>query len=478
MLNLAIIVPNNRCPGWITELAERLRSVPKTRVTLIPVGGRIQISLAARIYLKLVNKLMPGHRGLLAEGPSSNSEPVSGPIDILLDPGFCPDEVLQQWKPAVSYRLMIGTSGALHPLAGLHEWVNGFPVTNARLVNTVNGEIIASGCTRTFLTSYPKHLSRVLCMAINLVQDQFKKRDQPIQPTPANQSVTTNQDTMVLKAFLITFTRSFNKLLRQLLRDDRWLLKTGDEQSWKEKGSSGLRYLESPANTFWADPFMVKQDGKTYLFVEDCPVETGKGHLSCIVLDKDGKQELAGKILDKPYHLSYPNVFRFNDRWYMIPESSANLTIDLYECVEFPFNWRHVRSLLSGIRAFDSTLLWKDGKVWLFCTVCRHEAASPDDDLCIFYSEDLLHGTFIPHRLNPVKSDPYSARPAGAFQCSGETIIRPAQIGVPLYGHALAFNQVLELSETAFNEVTLNNTYPGTGELAVHTLNRAEGEVV
>lgn len=478
MLNLAIIVPKAQCPGWITELSERLRSVPGLRVTQIPYGARIRISLAARIYLKLVNKLMPGHLGLLAESAHAMTAPDPGQLDVLLDPGFCQNVDLKQWKASAYYRLHIGTSGAIHPLGGLHEWVNGSSVTHARLVNTESGQAIASGCTRTFLTSYPKHRSRVLCMAINLVQDHFTKGNlinAPVQTEPFPQ---VGEMTPILPAYVATFNRSINKLIRQLFRDDRWLLKTGDEASWKKNGSSGLRILESPVNTFWADPFMVKDHGKTYLFVEDCPVKTGKGHLSCIVLDEKGNQESARKILDKPWHLSYPNVFRFNEKWYMIPESSANQTIDLFECEAFPFKWKHIRTLLSGIRAFDSTLLWKDGKVWLFCTVCRHEAASPDDDLFIYHSDDLLNGTFVSHRLNPVKSDPHSARPAGAFQRYGDTIIRPAQIGVPVYGHAIAFNQLLELSETDFKEVLLDNTYPDVGELAMHTINKADNQIV
>ena len=162
----------------------------------------------------------------------------------------------------------------------------------------------------------------------------------------------------------------------------------------------------------------------------------------------------------------------------MIPESSEHLTVDLYESEEFPFRWTHRKTLLSGIRAFDSTLLRKDGKIWLFCTVCRHKAASPDDDLHIYYTDDLLNGDWTPHRLNPVKSDPYGARPAGAFWETDGEIYRPAQRGVPAYGSAMVINKITTLNELEFSETTIQILKPGNGFSAMHTLNGDKEQVI
>ena len=49
----------------------------------------------------------------------------------------------------------------------------------------------------------------------------------------------------------------------------------------------------------------------------------------------------------------------------MVPESSENNDVRLYECVEFPTKWKLKKILLKDISAVDSMVLFKDEK-W-FC---------------------------------------------------------------------------------------------------------------
>ncbi len=486
MIEVGIIVPNSNCPGWLIELVHRVSEIQGIKVHCIPVEKKSHVGPLAGAFLKLADRIMPGDKRLLTKGPPPGTSKSPSQLRLLIDPGSCSPEELSRWPATEVLRMMIGQTNAMDPLAGLSEWVSGIPVTHAVLVNLKDDSFVASACTRTFLTSFPKHASRVYCMLVNLIHDHLKKNvakdgsitQRQIPPFPFGPAPTPHGNILATKAFLVTLSRVFNKIRRQLFKDDRWVLKTGSAQAFRTGGPQELKFLESPANTFWADPFIIHENGKTYVFVEDCPASTGKGHLSCIVLGAEGEPGSVEKILDKPYHLSYPNVFRYNDKWYMIPESSENLTIDLYESTDFPFKWIHRKTLLSDIRAFDSTLLWKDGRIWLFCTVCRHAAASPDDDLFIFHTDDLLEGNWIPHQLNPVKSDPYTSRPAGAIWRSGDEIFRPAQTGVPVYGHALVINKILELTTSTFRETTIESFLPGPGYLAMHTLNNAGDQVV
>ena len=68
------------------------------------------------------------------------------------------------------------------------------------------------------------------------------------------------------------------------------------------------------------------------------------------------------KILEKDYHLSYPFVFEDNNEIFMIPESKENKTIDLYKCIDFPYKWKHEKTLINNIMAVDATVLFKDNK--------------------------------------------------------------------------------------------------------------------
>ena len=79
------------------------------------------------------------------------------------------------------------------------------------------------------------------------------------------------------------------------------------------------------------------------------------------------------KIIEKPYHLSYPFVFSYDNEFYMIPETGSNSTIELYKCLEFPEKWEMAAILMKDVRAYDTTILHKDGKWWLFTNICENE---------------------------------------------------------------------------------------------------------
>ena len=128
--------------------------------------------------------------------------------------------------------------------------------------------------------------------------------------------------------------RLLNEAFKRLLLRDTWFLLL----SFHKGISDGFKTFEAlipPKDRFWADPHPVQQGGKYYIFIEEFLHATGKGHISVIELDESGKWETPVKVLEKGYHLSYPFVFQWADKFYMVPESGGNLTIDLYESSRF-----------------------------------------------------------------------------------------------------------------------------------------------
>jgi len=468
-------------------MASRLEQIPGLSIRFLHVNPIQKPGLLERLFLVSINWLMPGNKELQLERPSPNEGVSTDLPDILLDPCACPATVPEKWPSSEIIQIQIDNRPALHPLAGLRAWTSGDEVTRARLVELKSGKTLATRMTRTFLTSWPKHSSRVLSMVMDMVEDFMCKGAEtptgftgksPEYEYSDEHDASVKGTIPIITAILATGSRIIQKAAKRLFRDERWILGLGPQATVEAEGLPALKELVPPRNCFWADPFIVSEAGKSYIFIEELPLATGRGHLSCVPLDENGKAGKAVRILEKPYHLSYPNVFMLDEKWYMIPESSENLTVDLYECEGFPFKWIHRKTLLSGIRAFDSTLLWHNGKVWLFCTVCRHPTGSPDDNLHIFYSDNLLNGAWIPHRMNPVKSNPYNSRPAGAFWRSGDDILRPAQRGVPAYGSATVVNKLTALDETSFSETTVKVLLPEKGYSAMHTLNRSSDRLV
>ena len=90
-------------------------------------------------------------------------------------------------------------------------------------------------------------------------------------------------------------------------------------------------------------------------FFEEVDDQHPVGFLSVLEVFKDGTYTPPESILKLDYHLSYPCVFKVDHTWYMIPETSANKTIELWKCTEFPLKWEKHSNLIENIEAVDST---------------------------------------------------------------------------------------------------------------------------
>ena len=87
----------------------------------------------------------------------------------------------------------------------------------------------------------------------------------------------------------------------------------------------GFSFVYPPADRSYADPFLVSEADKLYLFVENFPIKPPvKGVLEVLEIGSDGAMSEPRVVLEREYHLSYPFVFRDGDSWWMMPESSAN----------------------------------------------------------------------------------------------------------------------------------------------------------
>ncbi len=233
----------------------------------------------------------------------------------------------------------------------------------------------------------------------------------------------------------------------------------------------GFRRVSSPTHRWYADPFGVEHAGAHHLFFEDADLASGKGIISYARLD--GGRVQAEPVLERPYHLSYPFVFRADGEWYMLPESRDNRSVELYRATEFPWRWALERTVLSDLDAVDPTLLEHDGRFWLFVNVAVPRA-SIQDELCL-YCADSLHGEWTPHPSNPIVSDVRRARPAGRIIQGPGGIIRPSQDCSQRYGGAIVFNRITTLTETAYAEEPIGRLEMGwrRGNRATHTFNQA-----
>lgn len=297
-------------------------------------------------------------------------------------------------------------------------------------------------------------------------------REPPVKGVPILRTPTNG----VMCRFLIkTASRiAANKVIKHLYRVYWFLaIKRGG------RGESGeWQAIHAPRGRFYADPFIVRAGNKHYVFFEDCSLEKANGVISCFTLDAGGRHGEPRRVLERPYHLSYPCVFEWQNHHYMIPETSDNRTIELYRADQFPDKWVLDRVLMTGVNAVDTTACFHDGRFWLLSAMSER-GGSVNDELFLFHA-DSPHGELKPHPRNPIVSDVRRARPAGLPYSEGGQLIRPGQDCSRWYGQAINLNVIetwntREYRERLAGRIEADAVLGGRG---VHTINSADGWTV
>jgi hypothetical protein len=263
----------------------------------------------------------------------------------------------------------------------------------------------------------------------------------------------------------VSYSNSFNWLL---------LFEINDVEDVLFKSFSRFKKLQPSKNLFWADPFVIARNDKFYVFVEEYIYQMNKGHIAVLELDSDGNFLNSERIIEKPYHLSYPFIFELNETLYMIPETSQNKTIELYKCMDFPGRWEFTKNLMENISAVDSTLLFHNNKWWLFASVDDTEGISGGStELFLYFTDDFFSDDWKSHPSNPLVSDIRTARPAGRIFIHDNKIYRPSQDCSVRYGKGFNLNEITVLTETEYEEELLVKVEPSWDNKlkGMHTFN-------
>ena len=113
---------------------------------------------------------------------------------------------------------------------------------------------------------------------------------------------------------------------------------------------------QSP-DIWMADPLLFTKDGKDWLFVELFQKFCSLGRIA--VIDPDNLNADPVIIIREPYHMSFPMVFEWNGDYFMIPETSGNHSINLYQCEQFPYQWKCIASFPVDALVVDSVIINK-----------------------------------------------------------------------------------------------------------------------
>jgi hypothetical protein len=218
-----------------------------------------------------------------------------------------------------------------------------------------------------------------------------------------------------------------------------------------------------------ADPFLAKIGSGWQMFVE---VQQQRGEVGLATSTNGLDWTYQGIVLSEPFHLSYPQVFEWQDEVYMVPESYQANAVRLYRADPYPTRWLYLGDILTGAAYSDATLLRRGDRWWLWVQIpdvrALRDPAPPSSTFAsvhLFWS-DALTGPWVSHPLNPVvQGDPRRARPAGRPVEYGGRTLRFSQDCVPTYGSAVRVMEVVTLTPEDYEERELPQSplLAGTG---------------
>lgn len=222
-------------------------------------------------------------------------------------------------------------------------------------------------------------------------------------------------------------------------------------------------------NSYYADGFAVKINERIMLLFEDYSYNTRKGHISAIwYSERNNNFSKPVIVLDEPWHLSYPFIFKHEGEIYCMPECKDHKNVELYKLDVPSMKLVHYRTLIKGLEAVDPTLIFHQNHWFLFFT----SGEATNVELQIWHAEK-LEDMFEPHVLNPVKSDISNSRPAGSLFYLDGKLYRPAQDASRTYGGRIIINEIKILTEDSFLEMAVNILEPPASFVGLHNISFA-----
>lgn len=255
-----------------------------------------------------------------------------------------------------------------------------------------------------------------------------------------------------VKALLTLAEITTSKIISKITKKyHRWGIGFAETSTPELLGLEQLNIIKNRPNHFYADPFLIKHNKLTYCFAEDYDYTTSKGSIRAFQLEGKGYIDL-GLALEEPFHLSYPNVFEVDGALYMLPETSANRTIQLYKCQDFPLIWVQHKTLMKDISAADTNIVYDDGRWWMFTNIDTANIGDHQSELHLFYADHFDSEFWTPHPKNPVVTSSLQARNAG-FASSDKARYRVFQKqDFNFYGRSVGIAKINLLDTSEYEE--------------------------
>lgn len=249
--------------------------------------------------------------------------------------------------------------------------------------------------------------------------------------------------------------------------------------AYRVMGQKEFRLIPNPSFAWVADPFLVEYQGTIYLFAELFLYRSERNGVIGYCKYENEKFGEWTVTMDKHWHLSYPNVFVYQGKLYMCPETNQREEIGIYMLNEFPDKWEKVCTWNENEECVDTTFLEYEDRQYMF--TYKHGIKKGSGSLWIYQIDN---GKLIEPAM--ISEDKSVARPGGNFIRENGKIIRVAQDCASSYGAGLVFCEV-DSVWPEYKEHVVKRTYPQDIEIlpesknvhkkyiGTHTYNRLAG---
>jgi hypothetical protein len=488
---IVVLVPSNRTRAWVLRLVEVLRqTVGLPTIMLRAPWPAQETAIPSEVWEAHLPGAAPsGHAAWVSTAWCDPPEPVAWPDTLLInaterDPRTLPAPLRQSIILSPTFHGLFGSAGLVRPLLGGEAPHLGVVLSSRDGARAIEGARVVA--TERVIMRRALHplFGREISLLLRAVEHVLDGRPlPPASPPPAPAPEPRGLD-FWRRLMGAGLPRVAQHLQEPFVGRHSWCIGVrpvqGDvplvDSTWEP---AAFRLFDGGPNRAYADPFLLRHGGLTAMFFEDYDHGAGRARISCLPFDPDGRPGAPAEVLSRPYRLSYPFVFAHAGAAFMIPDTSENRTIELYQAHRFPDDWRLRTVLIENVVASGATLHFdgQTGLWWMFASVAEFDSSSCDT-LSIFHSEELA-GPWRPHVGNPVKLDPACSRPGGPLRRWGGRLFRPTRDCTRTCGAALVWCEIKELSLEAFREDPVARQPPGRGCAGVHTYGRAAGlEVV
>ena len=259
---------------------------------------------------------------------------------------------------------------------------------------------------------------------------------------------------------------TISRLFQKLFVGGDWFVGI---RNYRDSELKKYSIVKAPKGRWIADPFLYEFGDKHYLYVEQYLPEEKHACLGCYEII-DGIPSNYHVIIKTSYHMSYPCIFNYKGKHYIIPESSANNSIDLYEAIDFPFKWEKKCTLVDNEKYVDSTVFFLEDSPMLLSY-----KKNSDKWFLVLFKLDIENGKL--ERICETEYSSNTGRPAGSLYFENNILYRPSQDCSKKYGESLFINRVESINSFSYKEVPESKILYKDVEVPIkiqriHTINR------